>query len=205
MIDDVQFPLSIAPLATGGPVHVTSVQQLASGAEVRIASWATPLGRWDISSGVKSSAQYAELLAFFRGRQGRLRGFRFRDWSDYVMPRAAIGTTDTATAAFQLVKPYTSGSQTRGRKITRPVSATVRVWVDGTERTLGSGGTQFQVNLSTGVVTIGATLAATTGQAVEAACEFDVPARFDSDSLALTLEVLEAGEWVEVPIVEIRE
>ena len=71
--------------------------------------------------------------------------------------------------------------------------------------TLGAGAGQFQVDLATGIVTLGSTLAATTGQAIEAACEFDVPARFDVDDLALVLRSHEIGEWSDIPVVEIRE
>lgn len=205
MFDDVRFPINIGLDATGGPVHQTMVQTLASGAEKRIASWSLPISRYDVSSGVKNPTGFAEVLAFFRARQGRLRGFRFRDWSDYTSPRQTIGTTDGGLAAFQIIKAYTSGSSTRQRPITRPVAGTVHCWVDGTARTIGAGGTQFLVNTTTGVITIGATLASTTGQSVEVACEFDVPARFDTDQIAIELQLADVGEWPAIPLVEIRE
>ena len=107
-----------------------------------------------------------------------------------------------------------SGSSLRGSRkkarvtsdaLQRPVSGTVSLWVNNAAITLGGGAGQFQVDLATGIVTLGSTLAATTGQAIEAACQFDVPARFDSDEIALTLRSHEIGEWPDVPVLEIRE
>lgn len=202
---DTRFPVVIARGARGGPSYLTTVLETVRGREKRIGHWQAARGKWNVASGLKRAEDLATLIAFFRARQGRLYAFRFKDWSDYVLERQGIGTTGGAVATFQLYKSYVSGPTTITRNLTRPVSGTVRVWVNGTERTLGGGGTQFAVNLSTGIVTLGATLAATTGQAVEAACEFDVPARFDSDELALSLEHFDLGEWPEITLSEIAE
>jgi uncharacterized protein (TIGR02217 family) len=34
--------------------------------------------------------------------------------------------------------------------------------------------------------------------------EFDVPARFDTDQMDLTIETYQLGSWGQVPVVEIR-
>jgi uncharacterized protein (TIGR02217 family) len=204
-IDDVRFPDRIAEGAEGGPEYSTSLVMSSGGHEVRQANWSLARARWNVGTGLQDAEDYADLLAFFRARQGRLRAFRFKDWSDYVMPRGTIGTTDGVDATWPIFKAYTSGAVTVQRPITRPVSGTVRCWVDNVERFVGAGGTQFQVNLATGVITLGATLAALSAKAIEAACEFDVPARFDTDYLPLRLNAFEIGEWPDVPVVEIRE
>lgn len=202
---DVRFPDRIAEGAEGGPEYSTSIVISSGGHEQRIANWSVARGRWNVGTGLQDVADYATLLAFFRARQGRLHAFRFKDFSDYEMPRQAIGTTDGTDATWQLFKAYTSGATSVSRKLSRPVSGTVRVWVDNVERTLGAGAEQFLVNLGTGLITLGSTLTALTGKAIEAACEFDVPARFDTDSLPLRLTAFEIGEWPDVPVVEIRE
>jgi uncharacterized protein (TIGR02217 family) len=203
--DDVRFPIEIGLGAISGPQHNTIIATAANGREVRVEAWSIPLLRFDVSSGVKTRAQYEDIIRFHRARGGRARAFRFRDWADYQLARTQIGTTNGTLATFQIVKQYTSGSITRSRNITKPVSGTVRCWVGGTERTLGTGGSQFQVNLTTGVITIGNTLAATTGQAVEVECEFDVPVRFEADTMALRLDLADVGEWPSIPLVEVRE
>lgn len=202
---DVQFPPSIAEGAEGGPEYSTAIIASSGGNEQRQANWSQPRGRWNAGTGLKDDADVAELIAFFRARQGRLHAFRWKDWSDFQMPRQNIGTTNGVLATFQITKSYVSGPTTATRAIRRPVSGTVRCWVSGTERTIGAGASQFQVALATGIITLGATLAATTGQAVEAQCDFDVPARFDTDVLPLRLTAFQIGEWPDVPVIEVRE
>jgi uncharacterized protein (TIGR02217 family) len=202
---DVRFPDSIAEGAEGGPEYSTSVISSSGGFEQRQANWSVGRGRWNAGTGLKDDADVAELIAFFRARQGRLHAFRWKDWSDYEMPRQAIGTTDGTDATWQIFKAYISGPTTATRAITRPVSGTVQCWVNGAAITLGAGAGQFQVNLATGLITLGGTLAATTGQVIEAACEFDVPARFDTDALPLRLTAFQIGEWPDVPVIEVRE
>lgn len=146
----------------------------------------------------------ATLLAFRHARQGRAFGFRFKDWSDFELARQSIGTTNGTLTAFPLFKRYASGSITHDRAITRPVSGTVRVWTDGTERALGSGPSLFAVNLATGVITLGATLANATGHLVEASCEFDVPVRFDMDDMDIELQNLLAQRWGNIRLIEVR-
>lgn len=203
--DNVAFPDSIAEGATGGPEFSTAIAIGSGGTEQRQANWSLPRRRFNVGTGLKDEADISVLLAFFIARAGRLRAFRFKDWSDYQMSRQTIGTTDGADATWQIAKSYTSGPTTVSRPITRPVSGTVRCWVNNVEITLGAGAGEFQVNVATGVITLGSTLAATTGQAIEAACEFDVPARFDTDSLPLQLTAYQIGQWPDVPVLEIRE
>jgi uncharacterized protein (TIGR02217 family) len=203
--DDVRFPDRIALGAEGGPTFATIVTTSTGGHEQRQANWAEARRRYNVATGLKQRADVEALLAFYIARRGQLRGFRFKDWSDYQLPRQPIGTTDGTTATFPIIKAYSSGGQNVLRRITRPVAGTVRCWVAGTERTLGPGGAQVQANLATGVITLGAALRAPADQPVEASCEFDVPARFETDALSLTLRTHDIGEWSSIPVVELRE
>ena len=202
---DVRFPDRIAEGAEGGPEFSTSVIVSSGGHEQRQGNWSVGRGRWNVATGLQDDNDLAVLIAFFRARAGRLHAFRFKDWSDYQLDRQLIGTTTGSLATFPISKTYVSGATAVTRSITRPVAGTVRCWVDGVERSLGAGSSQFQVNLATGVITLGSALAGTTGQAIEAACEFDVPARFDTDALPLRLTAFQIGEWSDIPVVEIRE
>ena len=201
---DVRFPEKIALGATGGPLWSTNIVTTAGGHERRNQNWAQARGRWNVGSGLKTRDDLAALIAFFRARRGRAFAFRFKDWSDFQMPRQQIGTTDGTTAAFQIVRTYASGPSSQTRTIQLPVSGTVRCWTDGIERTEGTGASQVQVNLTTGVITLGTTLRSAVGHAVEAQCEFDVPVRFDADELGLTLETFFQGQWSEIPVIEVR-
>jgi uncharacterized protein (TIGR02217 family) len=201
---DVRFPEKIALGATGGPLWSTNVVTTAGGHERRNQNWAASRGRWNVGSGLKTRADLEVLIAFFRARRGRAFAFRFKDWSDFAMPRQTIGTTDGTTATFQIARTYTSGAVTQARAIQLPVAGTVRCWVNDIERTEGPGTSQFQVHYQTGVITLGTGLRSPGGMPVEAQCEFDVPARFDADELGLTLENFFQGQWADIPVIEVR-
>ena len=131
---EVRFPDNISRGARGGPERRTQIVELASGDEERNASWANSRRRYDVAYGIRRSDDLAAVVAFFEARNGRLHGFRFKDWGDHksCLPSAtpaptdqAIGTGDGATTTFQLVKRYASGSQTWVRTIAKPVADTV--------------------------------------------------------------------------------
>lgn len=201
---DVRLPEQIELGATGGPTWSTQIIATAGGAERRNANWSQARRSYNLASGLRTRADMATLLAFWHARQGRAFGFRFKDWADFEMPRQSLGTTNGSQAAFPIFKRYSSGGVHHDRLITRPVSGTVRCWQNGVERSLGGGPTQFAVNLSTGVITLGSTLAATTGQAVEISCEFDVPVRFDMDDMELELRTFASQRWGNIRLIEIR-
>jgi uncharacterized protein (TIGR02217 family) len=96
-----------------------------------------------------------------------------------------------------MVKRYASGSQTWVRTITKPVAGTVRVALDGTEQPSG-----WSVDTTTGVVTFSA--APGSGVAITASFEFDVPVRFDTDVLDVTLDLERLGSITSIPLIEIR-
>jgi len=201
---DVRLPEAVEVGASGGPRWSTQVVASAGGGERRNVNWSQARRVYDIASGLRTRADMATLLAFWHARQGRAFGFRFKDWTDYEMTRQAIGTTNGVLAVFQTFKRYASGGVNHDRTITRTVSGTVRCWQNAVERTLGAGATQFQVNLATGVITLGSTLATTIGQAVELQCEFDVPVRFDTDDMNVELRTLFSQRWGSIRLIEVR-
>ena len=205
--DDVRLPARLAFGSTGGVERRTDIVALASGHERRSAPWANGRRRYLIGAGVRSLDEAAELVAFFEARRGRLNGFRFKDFVDFksCAPSATpgpldqtIGTGDGATVQFQLAKLYGAGETAYSRTIAKPVDGTVRAAVAGVE--LSPSG--FSADATTGLVTLTAAPAA--GQAVTAGFEFDVPVRFDSDRIDVTLEGFEAGRLVAVPLIEVR-
>jgi uncharacterized protein (TIGR02217 family) len=203
---EVRFPDNISRGARGGPERRTQIVELASGDEERNASWANSRRRYDVAYGIRRADDLAAVVAFFEARNGRLYGFRFKDWADYksCLPSQTPGPTDQAigagdgtTTAFQLVKRYASGSQTWVRKITKPVAGTVRVALGGAEQLVG-----WSVDTTTGVVTFSAPPGA--GDVITASFEFDVPVRFDTDALDVTLDLERLGSITSIPLLEIR-
>ncbi|OGF05213.1 MAG: hypothetical protein A2W00_04505 [Candidatus Eisenbacteria bacterium RBG_16_71_46] len=117
-------------------MYSTVVIVTGSGAEQRVAQWAEGRRRWEIQYDDRSRAQADVLAAFFIARQGRLRGFRFKDWADYSSKIGDVetkhATAQITTTTFQLQKVYTSGAITHTREINKPVAGTVQLYHPGT-------------------------------------------------------------------------
>ena len=135
---ELRFPDNISRGAKGGPERRTQVVTLASGDEERNASWANSRRHYDAAYGIRRADDLAAVIAFFEARNGRLYGFRWKDWADYksCLPSAAVtafdqplGTGDGTTTVFQLKKLYASGSQTWTRTILKPVAGSVQTGI----------------------------------------------------------------------------
>jgi len=196
-IDEIQFPVQIARGAVGGPVFRTNVIATAAGTEQRIAFWDAPRRQWDVSQGLQSRDAGDILIAFFMARQGRLRGFRFKDWSDYRIVEAENMTLISGTDdQFQIVKRYASGSVTTVRNVYKPVEGTVMIY-DAGDVEIVSG---FSVDHTTGIVTF----TEAPGFVPRVTCEFDVPARFDTDEMRMQQTDVNIRDWGPIPVVEVR-
>ncbi len=194
---EVQFPADISYGAAGGPGYSTTVVTTISGHERRNANWSASRGKWNVAHGLKKREQVAALISFFRARKGRAYGFRFKDWTDYQAFAQPIGTGDGVATEFQLAKSYASGAETEMRVIAKPVAGTVKIYRDGVEAMSG-----WTVDTATGIVTFG--VAPAVDIQITADFEFDVPARFDTDQMDITIETYQLGSWGQIAIVEIR-
>lgn len=201
---DIRFPLDIALNSEGGPTRRTEIVALVSGREERNSPAAGSRRSFNAGYGVKSLADIEAVIAFFEARRGRLHAFRFRDPFDWKScpladtPQAddqVLGQGDGARRAFPLVKRYTSGAQAYERAITRPVLNALRVAVGGAATTA--------FTFAGGVVTLA--VAPSAGAVVTAGFEFDMPARFDTDSLRVNLAAFRAGDIPSIPIIEVLE
>ena len=206
---ETRFPLDIALGSRGGPERRTDIVLTGAGREERNARWANSRRRYEAGYGVKTLAAIQTVVDFFEERRGRLYGFRWRDRLDYksCAPGAAplpsdqaLGVGNGVTAAFQLVKTYGGAFAPYARLIAKPVSLSVRVAVAGLEK---AAGVDFDVDVTTGLVTFRAGKIPAPAAAVTAGFLFDVPVRFDTDFLEVDLPAFEAGEIPRVPIIEI--
>lgn len=206
---DVQLPTQVEKGASGGPRFKTTVIALGSGFERRNIEWEATRAAYDISYGIQSKENFDDVLDFFYARQGRAHSFRFKDWTDYEIASQAIGVTDGTTTDFPLFKRYSSGATDFDRTITRPVASG---WAIADINAVGvtvvyntaPGATEASINTTTGVVTLGATHAATSTEAITVTGEFDVPCRFDTDQLSLSAETWDAASIEGINIVEVR-
>lgn len=170
-----RFPEKISMGASGGPGFSTEVITVESGREKRNARWSFPQHRWDVSHAVRVQSDLDALRAFFLAMNGKLHGFRFKDWSDYtclITQGVVAGLTGTT---FQLVKRYANGAVSKDRNIVKPLAAGFVLKDSGVTLTLT---TDYTLNTVTGVVT---TAISRTAANLTWSGEFDVPMRFDTD------------------------
>lgn len=198
VIDEIQFPADISYGARGGPEFSTDIVEMFSGKEQRNINWSQSRARYSVSHGVKTPAQLDELIAFFRARQGRAIGFRFKDWTDYQAAGQNLGSGTGALTTFQLVKKYTSGTTTITRPISKPVNnGSLKIYLNAVLQ--GSG---YSVNYTTGIVTF--TVAPGAGVVVTADFEFDVPVRFDTDHLDPSIDDFGSRSWESITLIELK-
>jgi len=206
---EVQFPTGISYGSSGGPGFNTSIVATDAGTEERVARWNYPRHSYDASYAIRSLADLNLVLEFYTARQGPAFGFRYKDWFDFTSASdhrgahdgqdVVIGTGNASEQDFQLIKKYTSGTTTRNRTITKPVSGTVRVTLDSVEQVSG-----WSVNTTSGIVTF--TTAPGIGVEVTAGFEFDVPVRFGEELdevFAINYQSFGHGSVPSIPLVEI--
>jgi uncharacterized protein (TIGR02217 family) len=187
---NAQLPSDIERGAQGGPRFKTTILILGGGLEKRNIDWATTRAEYDISYGIESKADYSDVIEFFYARQGRAHSFRFKDWADFEITAQNVMTTDGSTSTVSMFKRYSSGG-------VNSVSQTV---VYDTS----PAATEVAINTTTGLITLGSTHAATSGQAVDITGEFDVPVRFDTDALDVNVETFDAGSMPQLTLVEVK-
>ncbi len=202
--DDVSFPLGVGAHASVTPEFFTQIVTTASGHEQRNAQWASARLRFDAGLGVRSDGDLGTLLGFFRARRGSAAGFRFRDPLDHSSAGMAgvpgaldqtLGAGDGLRTTFALVKAYDPGSP--ARRITRPVVGSVMVAVGGVPVVSGwSVGPMGLVQFDT---------APASGARVSAGYQFDVPVRFESDALDISLAAFRQGAVPSAPLIETKE
>lgn len=207
---EVRFPVAVAFGATGGPERRVEIVALTSGREKRNLRLENSRRHFDAGTGLRSLADLHEIVAFFEARRGPLHGFRFRDPFDNrscapdqapAPDDQAIGTGDGVETQFQLARQYGTGDDAYWRAIRKPVAGSVRVSVDGTEM---ANPAQVTVDHQTGTVTFQPGAVPGMGAAVTAGFEFDVPARFDTERIAISISAFRAGQIPSIPIIEIE-
>lgn len=206
-LESQRFPDDIAYGSRGGPMYNTSVFTGSNGMEKRNINWAYPRHQYNVGYGARSHDKLYDLVAFFHTVRGSGIGFRFKDFGDYKsckvtntitevdQPMALID--DGTDTKFQLIKQYQIGTLTQNRLIQKPVEGTILVSESGIVRTEG---VDYTIDYTTGIVTFAAP------EPVPAALrwggEFDVPCRFEEDTLPISYEDFQHGS-IDVSILEV--
>ncbi len=205
---EVRFPANLSFGSVGGPERRTDVVTLSNGFEERNTPWAHSRRRYDAGAGMRSLDDIEALVAFFEARRGRMHAFRWKDWADFksCLPSGVVGFQDQVIGigdgvrtAFQLTKTYRSGFEDYIRPVRKPVTGTIRIGVEGEPQ---GELVHYTVDATTGIVAFGT--APEVGAEVTAGFEYDVPVRFDTDIIQVSLASFQAGELPAVPVVEVR-
>jgi uncharacterized protein (TIGR02217 family) len=203
--DDVTFPIEIGQEAEVTAEFSTNVVTMLSGQERRNTDWADARLAYDVAPGVRSEAELATLIVFFRARRGAAIAFRFADPFDDSssgatgVPTAldqAIGAGDGVTTEFALTKTYGTGPSAQIRRITRPRIGSVVVAVNDMVATGWTLGNMGQINFET---------APANGAQITTGFRFDVPVRFAEDRLNASRATFAAGSFASVPLIEVKD
>jgi uncharacterized protein (TIGR02217 family) len=183
---------------SSSPRWSTRIVSLTNGDESRNGNWRRALRSFKAPLfNVKQDVADAVWACFYATR-GPLYGFRFKDWADFRADRTTLGLAPAGTASVQLSKYYAFGPTGYNRPIYKPVAGTVTVYQDSVAKA-GS------LDPTTGLFT--PTTAWTEGAVLTWSGEFDVPVRFETDELPLTIDSASEGDYIyngEVSLVEIR-
>ncbi|APR98904.1 TIGR02217 family protein [Wolbachia endosymbiont of Folsomia candida] len=193
---EVRFPEDISYGSTGGPEFSTDVVTTHNGREQRNINWSHARAKYNIAYGIKSNEQLLELITFFQARKGKAIGFRFKDWSDFIVSNQEIGVGDSQQTTFQLIKTYVSGEDKYVRVIKKPVRDKVKIYLNGKEES------ECSVNYATGEITFIKPPIKDT--IITATFEFDVPVRFDTDYLNASIDNYGSNSWNNIPLIEIK-
>lgn len=205
---EVSFPANLSFGSVGGPERRTEIVALTNGHEERSSPWAHSRRRYDAGVGLRSLDDVAALVAFFEARAGQLHGFRWKDWTDFkscspsAKPGAQdliLGRGDGVRKTIALRKAYQSGPARYWRPIVKPVRGTVRVAVGGIEL---RDALDFDVDTATGIVSFA--VSPEDGADISAGFEFEVPVRFDTDRIAVSVASFQAGDLPQIPVIEVR-
>jgi len=195
-----QFPPSLSYGSSGGPGFKTSIFTVDSGVAHANAEWDRLRARYEVDFDSVPGADIELVEAFFYGMRGKAVGFRFKDWNDYQIVNQNVVIGDGNSVSFQLFKRYRSGANIFDRFIKKPVRGSVSsMFLDGVEQVLNR---DFFMNYSTGAITFRvAPVAGAVGNLEY--CEFDVPVRFDTDSLMVSAEDFDQYSISSLSMIEI--
>jgi len=201
-IHNAVFPETISYGSKGGPGFKTSVVTLASGKERRNIEWSHVQAVYDVSHGIKSPEELAELRAFFYARYGKAHSFMFRDWGDCEIFNQNIGVGDGTKTEFQMIKSYVSQGSQYDRTITKlkpdsilPIRVNNVPLVEDDD---------YEVDYLTGIVTFDSAPAATHVVNVPYAF-FYVHVRFDIDVFDPKHDFWLYQSWESIPLIEIKD
>ena len=196
---EMRFPTEISYGSIGGPEYSTNVATANNAREQRNINWSQARCVYNITHGVKTKEQLAELISFFRAHKGRAIGFRYKDWCDYSVDKQIIyDFADGQTKVFQLIKTYKVGELSEERIINKPVANTIKIYFNDKIVRKDS----YMLDSTIGKITF--VKPPPKEISIKASFEFDVPVRFDVDRLESAIDSYSTYSWDNIILLEIR-
>jgi uncharacterized protein (TIGR02217 family) len=156
-LETPRFPDAVAFWAKGGPGYSTTIVVVNSGWEQRNVNWQDARCTFDISGGLRTPADVAATIAYFRSVKGMGYGFRFKDFNDYAatVANGVLGAgVGAGVPTYQTGKTYTNGAFSELRKISKLVVGTFAPYRNGALMTAGSAPGNYSISTTTGIATI---------------------------------------------------
>ncbi|WP_227271245.1 DUF2460 domain-containing protein [Roseobacter weihaiensis] len=181
---DRDFPRNVAQGCQAVAQRRDEIVTLASGREEINQRWQHARRSWLAGLAIRSADDMSDVLDLWEESQGRRHSFRFQDWLDYKSCRPSetpgpldqvVGIGNGSQTDFQVSKTYGVGLP-YVRPIYLPRAASLLVAVNGVEVLSG-----WTLSATGGVITFD--VPPDPALTVTAGFLFDVPVRFEADSI----------------------
>ncbi|AMO44105.1 gene transfer agent [Roseobacter phage DSS3P8] len=198
---EVRFPEDVSWGSKGGPVYKTQVFTSHRGYEKRNVDWSQPMMEFDAAYGIKTDAQILSVINFFNARQGKLFGFRYKNWSNYSIRDRPIATGDGVSKRLPMFKFYGFNGNRHYKRLRKIVRGTVTGVQVGADAALE--GVDFMIDYDSGEIVFNSAVGY--GIPVYArTLEFDEPVRFEEDSVQNVIEAYNNNALNKLSLVGIR-
>lgn len=200
------------------PMFSTTMVEASSGQEDANQNWSQALQKFRLPKVITTMQVYNQLLAHWYAMRGPARLFPFRDPLDMasadvecanVVPTITgldqqIGTGDGVRRDWQLVKTYTAGAEEYTRDIQLPIVSSVVVLLDGDTLAAATGG-PYVATITREGGNLNLNPAPPDGMAITAGFLFDVPVRYENDSvLEGIVESMQVNGFADLTLMERR-
>lgn len=196
---EIQFPVDISYGSSGGPEYFTEILSTTNGCEIRSSKLHNHKMKFNISTGIKNKEQIEGMMRFFRCCRGRNIGFRYKDWSDFTGKNEPVKIINSHT--LQLMKIYKLDvNTTYERVINKPVKNSIKIQIN--DNIIPD--TQLEVDYTTGIIVLPNHKIDEENTRVLASFEFDVPVRFNTDYLPVTIENYNFYSLPPIELIEVK-
>ena len=202
--DEVRFPEDVSWGSSGGPTFKTQVFEGYRGVEKRNIDWKSPIMQFNVAYGIKTDEQMTDIISFFNARQGKLRGFRYKNWANFQILNDNIAVGDGVSERLPMIRTYGFPATQTFKRLYKIVVGSVTGVTVGGEALVE--GINYNIDYNSGEIIFEAGRTPGEGVPVKAVtCEFDEPVRFDVDHLQIVIENFNNNSLSNLPMIGIRD